>query len=121
MKNNLKIEGTISVVLMVLAVVLLNPFNLWMPNMLHMLMLTFTFATFAFFAIYILQEKVQDERELAHRMLSGRIAFLIGSAVLTTGIVIESFQDVVDVWLVIALTTMVLSKLLTRIYSDWWQ
>lgn len=118
MKNNLKIEGAVSLMLILLTVLLLNPFDFWMPTMMHMFMLGITLVVLAFFAIFILREKNQDERDEVHKMLSGRIAFLVGSALLTVGIVIQSFQDTVDVWLVIALVGMVLSKLTTRVYSD---
>jgi len=118
MKNNLKIDIAISLVLVILSVLLLNPFHFWMPNMIHMVMLALTLVIFALFAIFILREKVEDERDLAHRMLSGRVAFLTGSALLTIGIVIQSLHDSVDIWLVIVLVAMVLSKLVTRMYSD---
>ena len=118
MKNNLKVEIGISSVLVVLTVLLLNPFHFWMPNMVHMVMLALTLVIFALFAIFILREKIQDEREVVHRMLSGRVAFLTGGALLTIAIVVQSLQDAVDVWLVIVLVAMVLSKLITRIYSD---
>ncbi len=81
-------------------------------------MLGITLVVFAFFAVFVLREKVGDEREAAHRMLSGRVAFLIGSALLTVAIVTQSFQDSVDTWLVVVLVAMVLSKLVTRIYGD---
>ena len=118
MKNNLKIEVAISFALVILAVLLLNPFHFWMPTMMHMIMLTFTLVIFVLFAVFILREKVQDERDTVHRMLSGRVAFLTGSALLTIGIVVQSLRDSVDVWLVVVLVAMVLSKLVTRMYSD---
>ncbi len=118
MKNNLKMEALISIILVVLAVLLLNPFQFWMPSMLHLTLLALILGIFAFFAVFILQEKVQDEREASHRTLSGRVAFLAGSAILTTGIVVQSLSGTVDVWLVASLVAMVLSKLITRIYSD---
>jgi len=118
MKNNLKVEILISLVLVVLTIFLLNPFHFWMPDMMHILALGITLVALAFFAIFILREKVGDERDNAHKMLSGRIAFLVGSGLLTIGIVTQSFLDKVDVWLVVVLVAMVLSKLITRIYSD---
>ncbi len=111
-------EIGISSVLVILTILLLNPFHFWMPTMIHMVMLALTLAIFALFAIFILRERIQDEREAIHRMLSGRVAFLTGSALLTIGIVFQSLQHSVDVWLVIVLVAMVLSKLITRIYSD---
>lgn len=118
MKNNLKMEIIISSILVILTILILNPFHFWMPNMVHMLMLALTLVIFAFFAVFIMREKIQDEREALHRMLSGRVAFLTGSALLTIAIVFQSLNDEVDVWLVVVLVAMVLSKLLTRIYSD---
>lgn len=118
MKNNFIKEIIISLVLIILAILLLNPFYFWMPTMIHMTMLALTLVIFAFFAIFILREKVQDERDAVHRMLSGRVAFLTGSTLLTIGIVIQSLQGAVDVWLVVVLVAMVLSKLVTRMYSD---
>jgi hypothetical protein len=118
MKNNFKVEVAVSFVLVALSIFLLNPFSFWMPNMMHVLMLGIILVAFAFFAVFILREKVQDEREASHRQLSGRVAFLTGSALLTVGIIIQSVTDMVDVWLVITLVAMVLSKIVTRIYSD---
>jgi divalent metal cation (Fe/Co/Zn/Cd) transporter len=118
MRNNFTKEIVVSSVLIVLTVLLLNPFNFWMPEMMVMLMLALTFIAFALFAIFVLREKVQDERELAHRMLSGRVAFLVGSALLTLGIIIQSFNHSVDPWLVVTLVLMILSKIFARLYGD---
>ena len=116
MKNNLKIELAISLALIVFTILLLNPFHFLMPTMMHTLVLTFTLATFAFFANFLIREKVEDEREIGHRMLSGRVAFLTGSALLTIGSILQSLRGEVDVWLVIVLVAMVISKILTRVY-----
>ena len=118
MKNNLHVEALTSIALVGLAVLLLNPFHFWMPDMMLMAMLALTLVVFALFAIFILREKIQDERDTVHRMLSGRVAFLVGSALLTIGIVVQGMQHAVDVWLVVVLVAMVLSKLIARIYSD---
>ena len=118
MKDNFSKEIAISLILIVLTILLLNPFNFWMPEMVVMIMLALTFVAFAAFAIFVLQEKVQDEREVAHRMLSGRIAFLVGSALLTIGIIVQALSHSVDAWLVITLVAMVLSKIVSRIYGD---
>ena len=117
MKNNLK-ETIVGAVLLALAVLLLNPFNFWMPDMMVMGMLGVMLAAFALFASFVLREKVGDEREAVHRMLAGRVAFLIGSAFLTLGIVVQATTHEVDKWLVGALVAMVLSKIATRIYTD---
>jgi hypothetical protein len=118
MKNNINIEMVSAGVLIILTVLLLNPFDFWMPDMLLMAMLTFTLVTFSAFATFVLRESVGDEREVLHRMLAGRVAFLTGSFLLTVGIVVQALNHSVDYWLVVALVGMVLSKLMARIYSD---
>ena len=118
MKNNFQKEVGISTVLIVLAVFLLNPFHFWMPDMTHMLVLALTLVVFGLFAAFVYREKAEDEREVAHRMYAGRASFLFGSGILTIGIIVQSLQKSVDVWLVIALVVMLLSKLLSRMDSD---
>ncbi len=107
-----------SSVLIALAVLLLNPFHFWMPDMFVMAILASLFVVFVLFSIFVLQEKAQDEREVVHRMLSGRAAFLAGAAVLTLGIIVQAFSHRVDAWLVGTLVIMVVSKVATRIYTD---
>ena len=120
MKNNYIKEVVVGGVLVVLAVLLLNPFHFWMPDMMHVVVCVLILAVFALFAIFMLRENAGDERDALHRMLAGRVAFLTGAALLIFGIVFQELQnDTLDVWLVVALVAMVLSKLATRIYCDW--
>lgn len=118
MQNNFTKEIAVSLMLVVLTILLLNPFHFWMPDMMVMVMLVLTFVVFALLAIFVLREKAQDEREVAHRMLSGRIAFLTGSALLTIGIIVQGLQHTIDAWLVVSLVAMVLSKIVARMYGD---
>jgi len=117
MKNNL-IETLVTVCLVALAILLLNPFQLWMPNMMVMVMLAVTLGLFGILASFILREGMVDERDGLHRSLAGRNAFLAGSGVITLGIVIEGYTHSVDPWLVIALITMIVVKIATRMWSD---
>jgi hypothetical protein len=118
MENNFAKEIAVSSVLIVLAVLLLNPFHFWMPEMMVTALLLLLFIVFALFAAFVLREKAQDEREIAHRMLSGRAAFLVGSALLTLGIIVQSTNHAVDSWLVVTLVAMIVSKIVARIYGD---
>lgn len=117
MKNNI-IEVLVTLLLIAIAVLLLNPFHFWMPDMLVMCMLAFALALFGVFASFIIREKMADERDNVHRALAGRNAFLAGSALLMLGIVIQGYTHAVDAWLVITLVAMILVKLATRIWSD---
>lgn len=117
MKNNLK-EIIVTVCLVVLAVLLLNPFMFWMPDMMLLCMLAITLGLFALFASFVLREHTCDEREDQHRALAGRNAFLVGAGVLTVGIVVQGYTHAVDPWLVFALVSMVVAKIATRMWSD---
>lgn len=107
-----------SVILVGLVVLALNPFHFWMPIPLHMLMLGATIAAFGVVAGFIMRESAGDERDVAHRMRAGRVAFLAGTAILVVGIVFQSFMYEVDPWLVGALAGMVIAKMLARVYED---
>ena len=117
MKNNLK-ETIITIALIAIAILLLNPFHFWMPDIMVLYMLAIALALFGIFASFILREKSVDEREYQHKSLAGRNAFLAGSGILVLGIVVEGYTHTVDPWLVIALVMMILVKIATRIWSD---
>jgi hypothetical protein len=118
MKNKLIKEISVAVVLIVLLVLLLNPLHFWMPSMMLVGILVAAVVVFGIFATFILQEKVVDEREDAHRAFAGRVAFLAGSAVLVFAIIIQSFSHSVDPWLVVTFVAMTIAKIGARSYSD---
>lgn len=117
MKNNLK-EIIVTVGIIVITILLLNPFNFWMPDMMVVGMLVAALVLFGVFASFILRERISDEREALHRTLSGRNAFLAGSAILMVGLVVQGYEHAVDPFLVVTLITMIVVKIGTRIWSD---
>ena len=117
MKNK-SLHIIIPVCIVLIAVLLLNPFHFWMPDLMVMSMLACIFVLFAIFASFILNEQAGDERESAHRTLAGRNAFLIGSAILMLGIIIQGYSHTLDFWLVASLSAMILTKVITRLWSD---
>lgn len=119
MRNNTLIQAISALTVLILAILLLNPFHFWMPDMAHMAMLGCLLVAFAVLSIYLLQEKGGDERETAHRMLAGRTAFFIGSLVLVIGIAVESSHGTPNIWLVLSLVGMILGKVGARLYSNW--
>ncbi len=112
------IEKIVTISLLVIAVLLLNPFHFWMPDMMVMGMLAGALVLFGIFASFILRENKLDERDEIHRTLAGRNAFLIGAGVLILGIVVQGYHHAVDPWLVIALIAMIVVKIATRLWSD---
>lgn len=117
MKNRTFSEVLIPVLLIALLALFLNPFSWYMPSMLVMSALCLLVLLFFIFGVFIWKEKAVDEREQIHKMLAGRIAFLVGSAVLIIGICVQEYQKNLDPWLVYTLAAMVLAKLGTFLYG----
>ncbi len=117
MNNNLLQEVSISGTLIILLVFFLNPFDFWMPTSLLMMMVLALVVVFALFASFLWKENHKDEREGLHKMMAGRIAFLVGTALLTLGIIVQSFDHNLDPWLIFVLTGMIVAKNMTLIYG----
>jgi hypothetical protein len=111
------IELLIVLVLIVLAVLLLNPFSFYMPNAMVMTLMGCLIGIAALFAGIVWKESAGDEREALHRMFAGRVAFITGTVILVAGIAVQSLTHTVDVWLVLALIAMVLAKMVGRMYA----
>jgi len=119
MKNNFLIKETlVTIVLLTVLAILLNPFHWWMASMLLMTLLIIALVAFGLFALFIMQEKSVDEREQQHRVLAGRMAFIAGTLTLTLGILFQSIHHHVDPWLFITFIVMVVAKLASRSYID---
>ncbi len=117
MKNNL-LQISVTAVLILLAVTILNPFHLWMPDMAHMAVLAALLVGFALFAVFVVREQARDEREEFVRMQSGRVGYLAGALVLVLGIALKGISGAVDPWLIYALLALLLGKLATHLYHD---
>lgn len=117
MKNNLLQEASISGILVILLIFFLNPFDFWMPTALLMMMVLGLVVVFALFASFVWRENHRDEREGLHKMMAGRIAFLVGTALLTLGIIVQSFNHDLDPWLVFSLSGMIVAKIATLVYG----
>jgi len=117
MKNNFLQEIIVSGVLIILLVLFLNPFELWMPPILLMMMVLGLVVVFSLFASFIWRENNKDEREGLHKMMAGRIAFLAGTATLVIAIIIQSFRHELDAWLVVTLGVMILAKIVGLLYG----
>ena len=104
---------------LVLSLLLLNPFHLWMPDMAQIAVLGCLLVAFAVLSVFLLQESARDEREATHRMLAGRVAFFTGSLILVIGIAVEGMHGTPNLWLVFSLAGMILGKVAARFYSDW--
>lgn len=116
--NSRILETFVAVVLLTGALLLVNPFGIWMPTTLQMCMLALVVAAAGGIAAFMLREKPLDERDDAHRMFSGRAAFFTGAAILLVGITVQTFAHELDPWLLGALVGMVLAKVAARWWSE---
>lgn len=118
MKNNFKIEFIISILLIILLIYLLEPFDLYMSNAMQHVALVFIILLSVLFLGFAWKEKARDERESLHRQISSRFAYLSGFIILALGVVAQALKHQLDFWLILALSVMILSKMVGLIYSQ---
>ncbi|PIT92670.1 MAG: hypothetical protein COU08_01595 [Candidatus Harrisonbacteria bacterium CG10_big_fil_rev_8_21_14_0_10_42_17] len=110
-------ELFISIILIALLVFFLNPFEFWMKDSILMMISVALIIFFGMFSAFVWRENIRDEREGLHRMLAGRFAFLVGATMLVIGIIIQSFNNNLDTWLVATLGGMIFAKIAGLIYG----
>ena len=118
MTKTTRIQLLASAIFLLLAIIFLNPFTLWMPDMLHMFILGLLIVVFGAIAALVVSEQSGDEREERHQMLAGRAAFLTGAILLLMGIVWQAFTSSVDAWLIVSLCGMIVAKAVIRVYGE---
>jgi len=111
-----KSEVIISISLIVIALLLTDPGNLFMPTSIQMTLLGFFAVIYILLASLVYKEKPKDEREAQILNQSSRLAFIGVTSFLLIGIIIQSLQHNLDSWLVWALVLIVAIKNLSHYY-----
>jgi len=113
MNNSISIsEIVISVVLIVLVVLFLDPFMILMPSSFVYSLVVVLGVLFFIFAGFVWREKATDERDELHRMIAGRVGYLSGVWVLVVALIYQAVQlHSVDPWVVVTLAVMIVTKL----------
>ncbi|MDP3965482.1 MAG: hypothetical protein Q8Q13_01655 [bacterium] len=109
---------TTAVVLVMLLVLLSDPFMLWMPAQAQTAALLGAAILACLWAGFVMYESAHDEREAIHKMHAGRVAYLTGIAILTLALVFQGLAHDIDPWVSAALAAMVISKLAARLYLE---
>jgi putative flippase GtrA len=109
---------TTAIILVVLLVLLSDPFMLWMPEQAQMAALLGAAILACLWAGFVMYENAADEREVLHKMHAGRIAYLSGIAILTLALIFQGLAHEIDPWVSAALAAMVISKLVARLYLE---
>ena len=99
-----------SATLICLGILLADPFDISMNNMVLIVVSGMLLASFALFAGLLWKERAADEREAVLVDKAGRFGYIAGMSTLTIGIVVQSFTHDVDVWLVLTVSMMIIAK-----------
>ena len=110
-------ELVLSLLLVVLGFLLLNPFNLLMSNTLHMTVYGLLLICVGLFTGLVVHEQIQDERELDHHNRAGRFGYTLGILMLILGITWQTVYMPYDPWLLATLLAMVLGKVASRVFN----
>lgn len=118
MKNKTKniIEIIFALLLIVFLTISINPFDLLMPTMIQMIYIGIFSTIFIVFFVFIWKESPNDEREAYHRLYAGKLAFMSGVLILAIGNIHQIVNHEKNIWLPIALGTMVLVKIVSLIW-----
>lgn len=108
----------LALMIIVLALLLIDPFMYWMPNSLVPIVVIGLVVLSGLFFGLIWREKSLDEREAQLSAKAGRIGYLTGLSILLIGIVVDFLVGTRDVWLISAFVTMIVVKILTVAYTD---
>lgn len=110
-------EIVVSLVLVALVLLKLDPFQWTMPDRAEMVVLALVVAAYALYAGLFFRERSRDEREAYHLHIASRIAYLAGVGFLVLAVVVESFAHRLDPWIVGGLAAMVIVKMITLIWA----
>lgn len=117
-KSFSKKELTLSGALIILVVALCNPFDLFMTNMMYMVVIALLVVVVGLFAGLVVHESITDEREAEHRDRAGRAGYTAGLSIILLGIVVQVLKhEQIDGWLLTALVAMIVIKTISRAYS----
>lgn len=117
MKNKFTGEILISLLLVGLLVLFINPLEVLMPIPLHTLMIPVLLILFIIFTSLLWKETPGDERVQLHKFIASRFAYFAGITTLVIGITLQSFHHVLDPWLVLAVCSMLLARIVGLVYG----
>jgi hypothetical protein len=119
MSNKQKKLGSelgVSLAVLGMLALLIHPY--WMPMGLIVVCIAILAALVFGLGVFVWNENPRDEREYAVISQAGRSSYLVGAAILTVGVAVQTLQHHVDIWLVLSLAGMVLSKVIINARKD---
>lgn len=116
-KNSFK-EFGVALLLIVAFLLLVNPFDFWMPDAVGMALVVAILILLFIFVGFVWKEKPNDEREEQHSFVADRFAYLSGLCVAVVAIVWQSVRHELDIWLVAVAGVMLIAKIIARWYQE---
>ncbi len=111
-------ESVSLIALIILLILFLNPFDIWMPSMMHTTLVGVIAALFLVLLLFMFGQEAKDERDMMHRMFSDRLALLAGVSVLMIALICTAITDQVkESPVVIALGVIALTKYVALQYA----
>lgn len=118
MKNSKFIgEIIISIALVTILLMFLDPVSFVMPQVMHPLMAPTLIVLLVIFTAFLWKEKPGDEREQMHKFIASRFAYFAGIVTVTIGIMFQSVNHVIDPWLIITASVILLAKIVGLVYG----
>jgi len=113
-------EIVLSLLMILLAVIKLDPFGWSMPTNMQMLVLGLLIAAFGFYSGLLYRERARDERDGLHLYRASRFGYIAGITALVAAIVVQSLQGALDPWVVVVLCVMIVAKLVSRMLERYY-
>ncbi|USN53072.1 MAG: hypothetical protein H6760_02745 [Candidatus Nomurabacteria bacterium] len=108
----------LAIIIILLSLGLLNPFDWWMPSTLEMSFIVILALIGFAYAAFFWKERPRDEREEHVQRKAGRSAFLAGILIGITGIIVQGLQHALDAWLIATVAVMLLAKIIATLQQE---
>lgn len=82
----------------------------------HTTLLTSLVTILVLFLIFFWRSP-KDEREESHSAYSGKFGYILGSLTLIIAMIVQCYHHTVDPWILIALTVMVVSRMIHLVHA----
>lgn len=111
-------EWLLALAIIAALILILNPFGVIMTSPYTLTVLMILGIAVIAFGAFVWRERFRDEREELHAMRANRLSYFAGGAVLVVAIISETMAHKLDIWLLVALATMVVTKLAVSAWSQ---
>ena len=101
-----------------IALLSIAPKTFVMPSGLQMLILAIVLGLIATFLVLLWREQPDDEREMQNQALASRSAYLVGSLVLITALIMQSLKHDLDPAIPLAILAMIATKVIVQRNMD---